>query len=222
MNFAVKDKSYYSGMRQDVFALVPPNIHRVLEIGCGSGRFRENSPSEIEYWGVEPVSMAAQEAKGLTRILVGTLEEVAPSLPDGYFDLVVCNDVIEHIVDTHKVLATIRTKMTATGWLVGSLPNVRSVWVLLELIFRRDWRYRESGVLDNTHVRFFTFKSARRMLSEGGFNIEVFKGRALGDIWWAKILLVLLAPVICCLGWDVCRTQMLFRARKGKAMSDGS
>lgn len=136
-------------------------------------------------------------------------------MPDGYFDLVVCNDVLEHMADPQKALATIRAKMAADGRLVGSLPNVRSVWVLLDLLFRRDWRYRESGVLDSTHLRFFTFKSARRLLTESGFEIEVFRGRAVGDIWWAKALLVLLAPVICLVGWDVCRTQMLFRARKG-------
>ena len=45
-----KDESYYRGMRQDVFALVPPRVRRVLEIGCGAGRFRENFPDEVEYW----------------------------------------------------------------------------------------------------------------------------------------------------------------------------
>lgn len=69
---------------------------------------------------------------------------------------------------------------------------------------------------DNTHVRFFTFRSARRILVENGFEIEVFRGRALGDIWWAKALLVLVSPILCCLGWDICRTQMLFRVRKGR------
>ncbi len=213
---AKEDRSYYRGSRPDVFEIVPLGVRRILEIGCGAGRFRANFPQEVEYWGVEPVAEAAREAVGLTQVRIGTLEEVASSLPDGYFDLVVCNDVIEHIVDTAAALATIRAKLSADGVLVGSLPNVRSVWVLLDLIFRRDWRYRDSGVLDSTHVRFFTFKSARRLLVENGFEIEVLKGRALGDIWWAKILLVLLAPLICCLGWDVCRTQILFRARNGK------
>ena len=212
---AKSDKSYYRYAREDVFALVPTGVRRVLEIGCGAGRFRTNFPADVEYWGVEPVAEAAREAVGLTRVLVGTLDEVAASLPDGYFDLVVCNDVLEHMADPQKALATIRAKMAADGRLVGSLPNVRSVWVLLDLLFRRDWRYRESGVLDSTHLRFFTFKSARRLLTESGFEIEVFRGRAVGDIWWAKALLVLLAPVICLVGWDVCRTQMLFRARKG-------
>lgn len=212
---AKSDKSYYRYVREDVFALVPTGVRRVLEIGCGAGRFRTNFPADVEYWGVEPVAEAAREAVGLTRVLVGTLDEVAASLPDGYFDLVVCNDVLEHMADPQKALATIRAKMAADGRLVGSLPNVRSVWVLLDLLFRRDWRYRESGVLDSTHLRFFTFKSARRLLTEGGFEIEVFRGRAVGDIWWAKALLVLLVPVICLVGWDVCRTQMLFRARKG-------
>lgn len=194
-----KDQSYYRGERHDVFALVPTNVHRILEIGCGSGRFRQNFKDDVEYWGVEPVQAAAQEAVGLTRVLVGTLDAVADSLPDGYFDLVVCNDVIEHIVDTQRTLAIIRTKMTADGWLVGSLPNVRSVWVLLDLIFRRDWRYREYGVLDSTHVRFFTFKSARRMLTEGGFKstclrdgpLGIFGGRSFCLSSWLRLSVVL-------------------------------
>ena len=219
---AKEDGSYYRGSRPDVFEIVPSGVRRVLEIGCGAGRFRANFPQEVEYWGVEPVAEVVREAVGLAQVHVGTLADVASSLPDGYFDLVVCNDVLEHIADTAAALATIKTKMSTHGALVGSLPNVRSVWVLLDLIFRRDWRYRDFGVLDSTHVRFFTFKSARRLLTENGFAIEVFKGRALGDIWWAKVLLVLLAPLICCIGWDVCRTQILFRARLAPDAGSGA
>ena len=83
---AKSDKSYYRYAREDVFALVPTGVRRVLEIGCGAGRFRTNFPADVEYWGVEPVAEAAREAVGLTRVLVGTLDEVAASLPDGYFD----------------------------------------------------------------------------------------------------------------------------------------
>ena len=209
-----KSASYYRGSRPEVFDLVPSGMKKVLEIGCGSGRFRLNFKEDVEYWGVEPVASAAEEAEGLARLLVGTLDDVESQIPDGYFDLVVCNDVLEHIFDTHQAMDIIKRKMKADAVLVGSLPNVRSVWVLLELIFLRDWRYRESGVLDSTHVRFFTFKSAKRMLQENGFTIEVFKGRFLGRIWWCKVLLVLIAPLLCVFGWDICRTQMLFRARK--------
>lgn len=211
-----KNISYYSGSRRDVFGLVPQGVKRVLEIGCGAGRFRDNFPPDVEYWGVEPVAEAASEAKRLSKVLVGTLEDVVEQIPDRYFDLVVCNDVLEHIVDTEKALAALKRKMNDSARLVGSLPNVRSVWVLLELLFLKDWRYREYGVLDSTHVRFFTFKSAKRMLSECGFQIEAFKGRDLGRIWWCKLLMVLVAPVLCIVGWDVCRTQILFRVKPGR------
>lgn len=207
---AKSDMSYYRGSRQDVFELVPEGVARVLEIGCGSGRFRNNFPADVEYWGIEPVASAAAEAQGLTRVLIGTLEEVADEVPDGHFDLIVCNDVLEHIFDTERALKTIRRKLTSGGYLIGSLPNVRSVWLLLELLFKKDWRYRDSGILDSTHVRFFTFKSARRMFLENGFQIDVFKGRQLGNIWWCKALLVIMAPILCIAGWDICRTQMLF------------
>jgi len=207
------DMSYYRGSRREVFELAPRGVSRILEIGCGSGRFRDNFPPDVEYWGVEPVPSAAAEATRLSKVLVGTLDDVETELPDGYFDLVVCNDVLEHIFDSEKTLAIIRRKLSPAGYLIGSLPNVRSVWVLLDLLFRKDWRYRDSGILDNTHVRFFTFKSAKRMLRENGFAIDVFKGRSLGNIWWCKILMILIAPLLCIVGWDICRTQMLFRAK---------
>lgn len=116
---AKSDKSYYRGARRDVFALVPAGARRVLEVGCGAGRFRANFPANVEYWGVEPVAEAAREAVGLTRVLVGTLDEVAASLPDDYFDLVVCNDVLEHMVDPQGALTTIRAKMAAADGLSG-------------------------------------------------------------------------------------------------------
>ena len=70
---------------------------------------------------------ATREAVRLTQVLVGTLDEVAPSLPDRYFDLVVCNDVIEHIVDTRQTMATIRAKMTDGGFALrpGAAPPFR-------------------------------------------------------------------------------------------------
>ncbi|WP_373097931.1 class I SAM-dependent methyltransferase, partial [Zhongshania sp.] len=87
---------YYDGSRKDLVELIPSGVKRVLEIGCGKGGFAKNFEGVAEYWGVEPDSASAKLALNtLTKVLVGTYDEVEAELPDGYFDLIVCNDVIE-------------------------------------------------------------------------------------------------------------------------------
>lgn len=151
---------------------------RVLEIGCGHGLFRSNIGNSInEYWGVELNGTAANEAKkNLDKVFVGDFFEVCDELPNFYFDIVICADVIEHIADTQKFLGLVKSKMAPAGELVGSIPNVRYVDNLIRLLFFKDWMYTESGILDSTHLRFFTRKSILRMFSENGFKVIKIKG----------------------------------------------
>lgn len=174
---------YYATPRDEVMNFVPPGARRILEVGCGSGAFRAHFPTEIEYWGVEPESgPAAEAAKHLTKVLRGNFEECAQELPNAYFDLVVCNDVIEHMPDPRQFLRAIQRVMTPTAALVGSIPNVRVLSNLVRLLAKRDWEYVDSGILDYTHLRFFTQKSLARELSDAGFTIERLAGiNALGS-----------------------------------------
>ncbi len=112
------------------------------------------------------------------RVLVGTYDEVASQLPDGHFDLVICNDVIEHMVDHDAFLEAIKKKMVRGGVIVGSIPNIRHITALAKLLIARDWPYSESGILDRTHLRFFTAKSLRRTLDGHAYDVEVLRGLA--------------------------------------------
>ena len=164
---------YYLGYRKEMKPLLPESYTRVLEIGCGEGNFRQNLKHKHEYWGVEPAESAASKAKDkLDKVLVGIYESVVDQIPDNYFDLVICNDVIEHMVDHEAFLRSIKSKMTTNGCLVASIPNVRFIENLAELLFQRDWRYREAGILDRTHLRFFTERSVVRSVLENGFVID--------------------------------------------------
>ena len=164
---------YFATPRDEVFAFVPAGSRRVLEIGCGSGAFRAHFPAEVEYWGVEPEDgPAADAAKHLTRVLQGNAGDCLPAQPDGYFDLIVCNDVIEHMPDHRRFLRDIQRVMSPGGSLVGSVPNVRLLSNLARLLLKRDWEYIDSGILDYTHLHFFTEKSLRRELLNAGFSIE--------------------------------------------------
>lgn len=175
------DPLYFEANRSVMTRFLPPSYERVLEVGCASGGFAEHLRPGCEVWGVEPDARAAHAAcRRLHRVLTGVYDAVAGDLPEGYFDLVICNDVIEHMSDHDRFLEDIKRKMRPGAALVGSLPNVRHLTALYKLLIARDWPYSSSGILDRTHLRFFTAKSIRRCLAEHGYHIERFAG--LGSI----------------------------------------
>jgi SAM-dependent methyltransferase len=103
-------------------------------------------------------------------------DNISGLIPDNYFDLVICNDVIEHMPDHESFLSSIKTKIKDDGCLIGSIPNVRFYKNLIRLMVFRDWKYEDSGTLDRTHMRFFTEKSIKRTLDDIGYTIDFFKG----------------------------------------------
>jgi 2-polyprenyl-3-methyl-5-hydroxy-6-metoxy-1,4-benzoquinol methylase len=205
---------YYQNSRGEVAPFLPPSYSKVLEVGCGDGAFSVNLDSRCEHWGVEPVAEAAARASlRLHKVLGGTFQEVAGRLPDGYFDLVVCNDVIEHMPDHDEFLRTIKTKMTAAGYLVGSIPNVRHARHLYHLLVEKDWRYAGAGTLDRTHLRFFTEKSWRRALGEHGFIVEKCQGITPATQWGNRLVIRLIELMTLGYYGDIGFFQFGFRAR---------
>lgn len=173
------DPSYRASARLEVLRLLPalPAGAKVLEIGCGEGAFSLQIPGAAELWGIEPEPRSAAVARTrLHRVFEATFDEVAAELPRRRFDLVVCNDVIEHMTDHDAFLRAIQAHMAPGAFLVGSLPNVRFYGNLFNLLVARDWHYRDSGILDRTHFRFFTFRSLRRSLEGSGFEVRRLEG----------------------------------------------
>ena len=80
------------------------------------------------------------------------------------------------MADEDWFLTTIKTKMKRKSIMVGSIPNVRYIDNLLHLIIRKDWRYLDSGILDRTHLRFFTEKSLKRCFDSNGYDVLSFYG----------------------------------------------
>jgi len=169
-------REYYQGSRPEIIDLINHSPKRILELGCGDGSFRLLLDGELEYWGIEPFNKAAELArKNLHKVINDTYESAFPYLPDNYFDLIICNDVIEHFTDHDSFFSSIKTKISEDGYIVGSIPNVRHIYNLLNLVFKKDWKYQDDGILDQTHLRFFTEKSLRRTFMQHGYSIERLK-----------------------------------------------
>jgi len=168
---------YFQATRPEMKPFLPSSYERVLEIGCGEGNFRSNLDQPHEYWGVEQNARAAHQAsKKLDSVLVGNYQQVEPDLPDHHFDLIICNDVIEHMEHHVAFMRNIKRKLANGGSLVISIPNARLLSNLNHILFAKDWHYSDAGILDRTHLRFFTKKSLVRLLEETDWHIESLKG----------------------------------------------
>lgn len=170
---------YYAHVRNEMLPFVPKEARTILDVGCAEGHFGAalKSKNGATVWGIEyepKISDVASEK--LDRVIAGSVEAILPTLPEDYFDCVICNDVLEHIAFPEKVLASLKRVMSPTGVLVGSIPNVRYFPVLLDYVWNADWRYADYGVLDRTHLRFFTGKSLKRFLQEAGYTPLTIEG----------------------------------------------
>jgi SAM-dependent methyltransferase len=172
----VEEADYFGHDRQEMLPYVPMRRARALEVGCGYGRFIGSLPGVEESWGIEPTGAAEIARERLTRVFQGTFDDVEDRLPKGYFDLIICNDVIEHMPDISSFFSRIIKYISPDGIIIGSIPNVRFYNNMFEYLFEKDWRYRDEGILDRTHLAFFTQKSLRRTLEEHHLKVLRLEG----------------------------------------------
>jgi GT2 family glycosyltransferase/ubiquinone/menaquinone biosynthesis C-methylase UbiE len=167
--------SYYEGLNTRLAELVPTRARSVLEVGCGAGLLggylRDTSPGRT-VWGVEIMEDVARQAEArLDGVVVGDLQ-VMEELPfaDGTFDCVTFGDVLEHLVNPETVLRRLARYLSPEGEVVCCVPCVSHWSVVVELL-RGDFPYADNGLLDRTHLRFFTVASFRRLLESAGYDV---------------------------------------------------
>lgn len=174
--------TYYEHARSEILELIPPTAHRVLDVGCGAGALGSSVKSRqtAEIHGVELVSQVAEVARTrLDKVLTRTIEDALPELSDSYYDCIVIADVLEHLVDPWAVLCELKNKLAPEGKIVASLPNIQN-WEILSDLIQGRWDYRDEGILDRTHLRFFTRKSVEELFWGAGFRIAFLSPKAGG------------------------------------------
>lgn len=169
---------YRRNTRKEMSKYLPDNYNHVLEVGCGYGNFTVNLDKNVEYWGVEPEKDAfdSLNLRYPNTTFCGYFDDKKEYIPNDYFDVIICNDVIEHISDYLDFLSTLKAKLNSDGVLILSIPNVRYWDNLKEVLFKKDWEYKDSGILDRTHLRFFTKRSIIRMMNDNGYEIVSIEG----------------------------------------------
>ncbi len=169
----VSPEGYYSQSRTDIEQLIPQNAKRILDIGCGEGILGKRllSKGAEEVVGIEIVPEVSKKAqKNLTRVICGDIEKIELPFDKGYFDCIILADILEHLKDPLSTLKKLRPYLCSDGIVVASIPNVRFFLVINMLVEGR-WQYSDSGVLDRTHLRFFTKKEMEDLFAQADFDI---------------------------------------------------
>jgi O-antigen biosynthesis protein len=172
--FQDKDSEYYTREKSWMVPFVETGPNIVLDLGCASGRLGKrllDAGKAKELIGAEIFPAAAEEAAKLyKKVYVGDVEETEFDY-DGYFDYVICGDILEHLKDPYRVVKRIHSWLKPGGSLLVCVPDVRNFRVLRDLVWHGRWEYVSSGILDKTHLRFFTRSTCREMLEEAGFEV---------------------------------------------------
>jgi 2-polyprenyl-3-methyl-5-hydroxy-6-metoxy-1,4-benzoquinol methylase len=170
----------YIGPRPDVLELVPRDARDVLDVGCSAGALGEGIKARngARVTGIEADPLMAEEARRkIDRVIVGDVEalDLAAELGEVRFDCIVLADVLEHLRDPWRVLRDLVARLETGGSVVASLPNVRHHSTLRTLALRGYWPYRDRGIHDTTHMRFFALRNVRELFAQAGLHIETLR-----------------------------------------------
>jgi len=174
-----KNEEYYAVPQKWVSNLIDGFALRILDVGCGdgaTGALLKQIGKAREVHGVEIVASAAQRAEAnLDTVIVGDFENIELPYQPGSFDCILATEVLEHFADPWHAVLRLKSLLRDDGYIIASTPNIRNLTVIWGLVVRGDWHYNESGILDRTHLRFFTKSSFRDMFVQAGLTVEVLE-----------------------------------------------
>jgi SAM-dependent methyltransferase len=177
----IRERVYANAGNPPLLALVPERPGRALDCGCGAG---DNARLlRARGWTVTGVTLSPEEQRAASahceRVLLANLEQPLPAEAGSGYDLVVLSHVLEHLVDPRVLLREARRVLAPGGRVAVALPNVLFYPVRLKALFGR-FDYTTDGIMDATHVHFYTFATGADLLRANGF--DVLKAEAEGGM----------------------------------------
>jgi 2-polyprenyl-3-methyl-5-hydroxy-6-metoxy-1,4-benzoquinol methylase len=172
-------KSKYLDLNYKVYSFVPSGV-KILDIGCAEGVMgkkiaEEKHPKDLV--GIEiDKGFAKTASKYYKKVLVLDLEKIK-KLPCklSYFDCIVLADVLEHLKNPEELLLLLKKYLNKEGVIIVSVPNV--VFIINRIaILLGIFKYREKGIMDKSHLRFFTYKTIQELSIRNGFSIKLIEG----------------------------------------------
>jgi SAM-dependent methyltransferase len=207
-----KPQGYFGGCNERLLHAVPASAKRIVEIGCGDGNLGaalKKLDAERVVWGIECDRQAAINAsKRLDHVFALDIQDEGPSLEPNSIDCVLFGDVLEHLVSPEDVLRRARPWLAPGGVVLASVPNIQHHSVIADLL-RSDFQYAETGLLDATHLRFFTYSTLIKLFLDAGFEPDIVDTTVIPA---PKEFLAAAQPLMKHLGLDVGRTQRYFDA----------
>lgn len=164
--YSTKSQTYYTSVRTDLVSLLPsvPSL-KVLEVGAGGGDtlvYIKEQKLAAEVVGIDIFDLPGtnQQHPQIDRFIIVDIEKSDLDYPPGYFDVILCGDVIEHLVDPWATIKKLSRYLKTDGLFVISTPNFRHLNNFVTIFLRGDFKYNPAGdLLDKTHLRFFCKKN---------------------------------------------------------------
>ena len=171
-------QDYFARARREVLPFIPQNIEKMLDVGCGEGvttaLIRQNNPSITWAGGIELFADAAAQAEHtMDQVWCGNLDDLSfeQDIEPGTLDVVLCLDILEHLQDPWEAVRRVTPLLKPEGRLIISIPNIRNWKFIKNLLFKGDFEYKNAGLLDRTHLRFFTRATAIKLAETGGLHV---------------------------------------------------
>ena len=151
----------------------------MLDVGCSAGilgaHVKERHPA-CRAIGIEVNRATASIAEGrLDQVIIGKFEDLVledHGIAPGTLDTVVKADVLEHMYDPWHAMVKLKPYLTPDAQVILSIPNTRHAGLIHGLLDGGAWTYAERGLLDITHIRFFTLREIDNFLGQTGYRIE--------------------------------------------------
>lgn len=182
---------YFRNQRRALSTNIPEGENLILDVGCGAGHFGgylKASGKAKQVYGIEVFSEAANEAiSHLDRVKCAdldtlNLDELHQQWNKVKFDFIVFADVLEHTKDPWRLLDEFKAWLLPEGKVIISVPNIRHWKILSDLFVKGRFDYQDAGIMDRTHLRFFTKSTAHEMITNAGYSVSAVQPQ-IGGRW---------------------------------------